>query len=502
MHNQHTFRSELPLDNSQQEEDAICFWMTNVLDLMSVSEQDVGQELSLRDGSSNSSNLKNNPKRKTYKLPRNPLQLPDYDALCRILNTKAVLNDTYDEEVESLSSSDENSSNDDSKSGHETTTEHEPSTWEQIMSSAAALSDSKQRQQKNKEKPLQGRQITITFRSNLPEDIPPTISAECVRYFYSAVLVVTTTAGEVIITDRPFSVLTCNSPKSITHTQSNKTSHTRVHIGELYAMAHSSSLPCNLSPIETLGERQLHVMTDPPVCSIVSRLTAERRTSTHRIQNENGALCAWLTLVGVGGPIAPGSRLGVIVKFPNMDDDEVGRAGTVPCHRVCCAVVGEEYAVCEGAAAASSSGAVSNKRKTRSYVFDSTYEMVESGYTDSISMRLLLPLDCPVTIKTDLVEVVVSLKLEFTVDRAVSEQTTSDLNDAETDTGFGVIRLEMPVELVHDDEVSNEEEEEDTSNLANITRFWMNGSAQNKVVGLDETGIHKDLKILSLRLMA
>jgi hypothetical protein len=429
------------------------------------------------------------------------LKLPDYDVLCRVLNAKEVLNDTFDEEVDSLQSSDDNGSCDDGKSGQETTTQHEPSsTWEQIMSSATAISDSKQQQQKDKQKPLQHRQITLTFRSNLPEDIPPTISAECVKYFYSAVLVVITTSGKVIVTDRPFSVLTCNTPKSITHVQSNKTSHTRVHIGELFAMAHSSSLPCNLSPLEALGDRQLHVIADTPVCSIVSRLTAERRTSTHRIQNENGALCAWLTLVGVGGPIAPGTRLSVIVKFPNIDDDDVGHAGTVPCHRVCCAVVGEEFALCEGANTSSSGAVLSNKRKTRSYVFDSTYEMVECGYTDLISMGLLLPLDCPVTIKTDLVEVAVSLKLEFTVDRAVSEQS-SDSNNDETDTGFGVIRLELPVELVHDDEVYNEEEEEDVCRLVDITRFWINDSAQNKNGGIDESDIHDDLKTLSLRLL-
>jgi hypothetical protein len=204
----------------------------------------------------------------------------------------------------------------------------------------------------------------LTFRLNLPEDVPPTITAECVKYFYSAVLVVTTTDEDIIIMDYPFAVLTRNSSNTITRPQSRHSSSTRVHIGELYAMAHSSFLPCKLSPIEALGDKQLHVLANPPACSIVSRMTAERRTSTHRLQNENGSLCAWLTLVGVGGPIAPGTRLGMIVRFPTVADNDVGESGIVPCHRVCCALVGEEYALCEGAALPASSGMPPTKRKT------------------------------------------------------------------------------------------------------------------------------------------
>jgi hypothetical protein len=63
MHNQHEFRSDLPLNDFQNEEDVICFWMTNVLDLMSVPERDAGQELSWSHESSNPSNHKNDPKR-------------------------------------------------------------------------------------------------------------------------------------------------------------------------------------------------------------------------------------------------------------------------------------------------------------------------------------------------------------------------------------------------------------------------------------------------------
>ena len=45
--------------------------------------------------------------------------------------------------------------------------------------------------------PLEQIQVALSFRANLPADVPPTMSTECVKYFYSAVLVVTTAEGEV-----------------------------------------------------------------------------------------------------------------------------------------------------------------------------------------------------------------------------------------------------------------------------------------------------------------
>lgn len=505
MHKQQEFRSTLPLEEPNREEDVICFWMTNVLDLMDVPENDMGEQLCLSTDARNP-NKTNIPNAARYELSRTPLQLPDHNTLCRVLNTRQdALNETF--EVDSIESSDEDSNSIDSEKSMTAAdpTIKDDSNWERIMASSGTQPNSTtQYLEWEDKKQLLDSQIAITFRSNLPEDAPATLSAECVKYFYSAVLVVTTEDEEVIIFNCPFTVLTRNTSNSIARPQPNNTSHTRVHIGELYAIAHSSSLPLKISPIEALGDKQLHVISDPPACNFVSRMTAERRTSTHRIQNEKGALCAWLTLVGIGGVLTPGMRFGLIVRFPSVDED-VGHAGTVACHRVCCALIGEEYALCEGVVVSSASSlGSSNKRKTRSYVFDSSYEMVDCEYTNSISMELLLPLDCPITVKTDLVEVAVSLKLEFTVDRAGTEQS-KDENNADNEIGFGFICLELPVEVVHDDEMAKEEEEEDEMALQNqifaVSRFWIGDSKKECFDRFDQCGISEDLKTLSLRLM-
>ena len=152
------------------------------------------------------------------------------------------------------------------------------------------------------------------------------------------------------------------------------------------------------------------------------------------------------------------------VEFPTLYNDDDDISSVIGCHRVCCGLVGEEYAICERSGGVSSTpGRPDNphstivRRKTRSYVFDSAYEMVEFGHTNKISMGLVLPSDCPVTVKTDLVEVTVTLKVEFTVDRLISESSPDGVKDS---TELGVIRLDVPCEVVHSGIGLNEDMED------------------------------------------
>lgn len=255
--------------------------------------------------------------------------------------------------------------------------------------------------------------------------------------------------------------------------------------------------------------------------------------------------------MGIGGPLVPGMRVGIRVKFPNFDvdgyysdanGDEYGKeeevengdgmggySAIIPCHRVCCALVGEEYAICEGVAnssstsSSSSSGAVSSKRtKTRSYVFDSSYEMVDYGFTDSISLGLVLPLDCPVTVKTDLVEVTVTLKVEFTVDRTAilrrnrrnhgveGEEVAHEGDGVAGGSGeMGVIRLDLPCEVVHsggglddDPEDGDDKHDRQLSSICSVRQYWKeNFPSASDGDDFDCSDIQNDLKMLSLRMI-
>jgi hypothetical protein len=211
-----------------------------------------------------------------------------------------------------------------------------------------------------------------------------------------------------------------------------------------------------------------------------------------------------MTLIGIGGPLVPGTRLSIRVRFPIFEDDEISNgAGIIPCHRVCCALVGEEYAIFEGSGGDSLHKG-KKRVKTRSYVFDSRYELVEFGYTEAISMALVLPLDCPVTVKTDLVEVTVMLKVEFTVSRMALN--ASDKGEQIIDQGeFKVIRVDLPCEVVHGNEGSSclgdgdKEDERRVSSCRKMQRFWNNNN-ETYDDGFDDIDVQTDLKLLSLRM--
>lgn len=438
------------------ESNTICFFMTNVLELLDLPE---------RHGSFHDMD------------PFQPLHLPDLhvlrDAINHQNNDLADMGEEYTEDYDNEShgsssyySSSGGESDDEIEQQHKQSSRNATisslPTWQQIMNTNKACTNPPPSPQ------LGRNQIVLSFRTELPTDLPPTLSAECVKYFYSAVLVVTTTSGEILVATCPFAVLTANSPYLVRQKSDDDATAARVHIGELHAVAHSNSLPTLISSTDVSTKlSQLNVIANPPVRSILSRRTAEQRTSTHRIQDSNGGLCGWMTLVGFGGPISPGTRLAVVVDFPNSHSEDNASTRIIGCHRVCCGLVGEEYAICETGVAATSNatGRTDNhpsttvKRKTRSYVFDSAYEIVEFGYTDRISMGLLIPSHCPVTIKTDLVEVTVTLKVEFTVDRV--SVTTDNMGDNGKDPSeLGVISLNLPCKVVHSGIGLNEDPED------------------------------------------
>lgn len=475
------------------ENNTICFFMTNVLELLDLPE---------RFGFGNFYDDMN---------PFQPLQLPDLNVCREAQNRKndsSATDNNYaneefsgDEEVSHHDSFNYYSAGDYSEEDidqQESESGDAPTAWQRVMESAKKPTNRPTSSQ------LEQTRIVLSFRTDLPCDIPPTLSAECIKYFYSAVLVVTTINGEILVVTCPFAVLTANSPYLVRQKSDRDATVTRVHIGELHAVAHSAGLPTLISSSDvSTRQSQLNVIANPPVRNILSRRTAEQRTSTHRIQDSDGALVGWMTLIGIG-PLSPGTRLAVCVEFPNLYSGD-NYSPVIDCHRVCCGLIGEEYAICE---TANTPGRADNpsptKRKTRSYVFDSAYQMVEFGHTDKISMGLVLPLDCPVTVKTDLVEVTVTLKVEFTVNRTsatvdIGENVSSGRDSSE----LGVIRLDLPCEVVHsgiglnEDAEDNEEGDTNLFSFEFMSQFWKGSHSECK---FNESHL-ADLNALSLEMI-
>lgn len=245
-----------------QENDVICFWMTNVLELMDVPERHLectcgfgmsrssvrGIDIGESDGTTTTTT-----KRCQCKLsgwgrfdgdmnPFLPLQLPDLKVVKDVLDEKYREQhyDESDDSVQSYEDGEESLSSQDGCSGessdtfgsesdrgsylsessatdssvdhsivenNQSVTEEEEeeeeattsssSAWDRIVASVKSKSNVTTTFESNAPVPLEQTQFALSFRVNLPIDVPPTMSAECVKYFYSAVLVVNTVDGEV-----------------------------------------------------------------------------------------------------------------------------------------------------------------------------------------------------------------------------------------------------------------------------------------------------------------
>ena len=166
--------SQLP---TPHENNNVCFWMTNIVELVEIPERHERCNTSSAAASSMTNEEENSRSTRRGKFhgdmnPYRPLQLPDLN----------VVKDVCKKEIDNRGDNKQEANN-------------KPSAWEQIVASANQSNDNLS----SEATPLEHTQLAFSFRTNLPSDVPPTMSAECAKYFYSAVLVVTTSDGEVSV---------------------------------------------------------------------------------------------------------------------------------------------------------------------------------------------------------------------------------------------------------------------------------------------------------------
>lgn len=193
--------SHLP---TPHENNVICFWMTNVLELLDVPERHLDRLAT----ETEKRNCELRPGRGKFygdMHPYRPLQLPDSTVLREIW--QEIENETFrriDSEIRCEESSSKgangpikSSSFMNMKQQNTLTAARSPkSAWKRIVASANT-SKALAGNDTSSVTPLEQIQLVVSFRASLPPDVPPTMSTECVKYFYSAVLVVTTAEGEV-----------------------------------------------------------------------------------------------------------------------------------------------------------------------------------------------------------------------------------------------------------------------------------------------------------------
>jgi hypothetical protein len=310
--------------------------------------------------------------------------------------------------------------------------------------------------------------LAFTFRVDIPMDLPHSISATTCRYHYSADVLIRTGSKERVI-KTPFCVWTNpQEPPRIPRSQQQRNSSgnivisgARVKFGTCQGMAHSNGWPCHLSPTEIHRPKGQMTVAFP---------RAREDVQTLRVSNSKGQPVCVMTVVGAS-KLTPGSRIHLQWDFPERIS---ASKSWIPCHQVAACLAGEELAIYEDG----------KRTRTQSYVFDTCHEWVDPGVTHRVSKTLLLSMDAPCNLYTDIMELSIRCQIDITVKE-----------NGEYDN----LRLELPCHVVHSlgDEASRLDEDEEQQLLP------LSELLGKKVDPRDEfptNNIASDLKILALQM--
>lgn len=182
------------------ENNVVCLWMTNILELLDLPERHLDRKCICAKEEYCQCGLR--PGRGKFHgdmHPYRPLQVPDLNVVNEIWKGMET---TIPEKLHSVQMSDDESTNaslDSSGLDEDVHSRKQPqSAWERIVESANSHSSPFMATETSSAASMEDHhQLAFSFRAELPPDIPPTMYAECVKYFYSTVLVVTTVEGKV-----------------------------------------------------------------------------------------------------------------------------------------------------------------------------------------------------------------------------------------------------------------------------------------------------------------
>jgi hypothetical protein len=145
--------------------------------------------------------------------------------------------------------------------------------------------------------------------------------------------------------------------------------------------------------------------------------------------------------------------------------------GWQPCYQVSACLKGEELALYEDG----------TTQRTRSLVLDTCHEYVDPGVTDRVSKSLLLPVDAPFSMQTDVVELSMHVQVEITV---------------KENNIYNNLRLDIPCHVVHSLQQDNDMYHEDEMRVQPLEELFF-GKDADKGRDFATTDIFPDLKILA-----
>lgn len=271
----------------------------------------------------------------------------------------------------------------------------------------------------------------------------------------------------------PFSVLTPLAGNACSERDLAKAP--RVRLGTCTAMAHSSGLPCHVTGTD---------LNRPKGATTVNRnanllaTVSSGNVQTLRIADPDGDPCCIMTALGAQ-VLNPGGHLLLQFDF---------NSAWLPCYQVSACLQGEEIALYEDG----------STNKTKTLLLDTAYEMVETGYTERVSLSLHLPLDCPCTLLTDIVQMTVQCRIDIAVEKSGG--------------GYSNLQFRLPCKVAHSptaDEAAHQREFDDEDVHGMPLDEVVFGAEALSMIEKDSTkpssfvtrDIRKDLKVLSLQMV-
>jgi len=322
------------------------------------------------------------------------------------------------------------------------------------------------------------RQLAYTFRVDLPSDLPHTMIGTSCRYSYAVgVRYIPTSSvenskapGGTAATAKPkwhcipFTVWTSDpdepaQPDVAASAGSAVQPHFR--LSTCSVLAHSSGLPFAVTASELHGydgqlsvnrygagqyghvRRRRHHGSDRHD----GQQQQQQTVQTMRVADPSGRPVCVLTMIGTS-PAFPGSRFVLKFDFPvrttaarsvtkvNSSATKSGEEDNdapqwVPCYQVSACLEGEEVALKPDGI---------SKTRARAYRFDTAHEDVDPDCTERVCLHLLLPLDAPCTLKTNVVQVLVRCIVDISVLSGRGSDGTAQYQN---------LRLEVPCEVKH-----------------------------------------------------
>ena len=256
-----------------------------------------------------------------------------------------------------------------------------------------------------------------TFEVELPWDLPHSMNGRSCSYSYACYIYASINSNEKIQCRIPITILSSFS-RSIDNVDklgevpNISCSSGRIKVGQIMP-SRKWGLPLHITDEVFMQRTSVYALS-----SSYEDINSNA-TLFMRIANSRGtSICILKVFSEETKTIALGSRL--YLKFDFSD-------ASISCRRICVCLLSEEIAYFEN-----------SEVIAKSVVYDPQVHSIHKEL-NSIGLSLLLPSDCECTMKTDLLEISLKLKLELVV----------DISDYDKKGKFETLNMEVPFKAVH-----------------------------------------------------